>query len=347
MKTEYTLSEHARFICGMLINCSMKVEQIVYFGAPGTGKSYGIDKKLELASIDDKYKSRVIFYPDYGYSEFVGAIKPIRDGKGIDYSFVPGPFTRLLRSAFEHPFEKHYLIIEEINRGSAAAIFGDLFQLLDRDVSGKSKYKIMNSDICSELCRSTKLARYFESGNVWLPSNLNILCTMNTADQNVFILDSAFKRRFHMEYIPISFEKVISDVQLKHYAEETSVFAGTTDLVVMFKDSEISEVVIELQNRGQLKRNWPTFAVLANALMDSINQNEGEQISEDKKLGAFYVLEDELQDRRKFADKVLYYLKQDVFKYVDTYFNSSYQKLYDSYTSKGLDVFSVFLSGDE
>lgn len=347
LKTEYILSEHARFICGMQIKCTMSVEQIVYFGAPGTGKSYGIDKKLEKETVSDAYRCRVIFYPEYGYSDFVGSIKPKRDATGIDYSFVPGPFTQLLRSAFENPFKKHYLVIEEINRGSAAAIFGDLFQLLDRDSTGKSKYKIKNTDICTELCRSKKLEKYFVDGNMWFPSNLNILCTMNTADQNVFILDSAFKRRFHMEYIPISFESILSDANLKGYVEETKVFEGSTDLVVMFKNSEISDVVIELQSTGNLKRNWPTFAILANALIDSVNRNEGEQISEDKKLGAFYVLEDELHDKKMFSDKVLYYLKQDVFKYIDTYFNSSYQKLYDSYTAKGLDVFSVLLSGDE
>ena len=322
-------------------------KQIVYFGAPGTGKSYGIENDLKKKKIEEIFVYRVIFYSDYSYGDFVGSLRPQKVGSSMEYNFVPGPLTKALKCAFENPSEQIYLIIEEINRGSAAAIFGDLFQLLDRSVEGKSKYKIRNAEISSIICNAPLLKPFFKHGDVWFPSNFNILCTMNTADQNVFILDSAFKRRFHMEYVPINFEKINKNNELINYRMETDVFSGNKDLVSLFKDTVLTPKVEQLQKEGVLKRNWPTFATLCNTVIDIINQNEGEQISEDKKLGAFYVLEDELTDKKKFADKVLYYLKQDVFKYIDTYFRDSYQTIYDEYMSGDMDVFSLLLQGED
>lgn len=345
--THYVLTKEAEIYCGVEFGYSMPVEQTVYFGAPGTGKSFKIDKRMRDESIPDALMSRVIFYPDYTYGDFVGCLRPKKEngGSSVDYRFIPGPLTKALMTAFENPKNKVYFIIEEINRGSAAAVFGDLFQLLDRDKTGKSKYSIRNEDMCTTLTESALLKPFFEEGNVWFPSNFNILCTMNTADQNVFILDSAFKRRFHMEYVPINYEVFDKDKDLKAYLAETEVFAGTANLTDMFKDTDLREFTANLEADGKLKRNWSTFALLVNATIDIINRNEGDQISEDKKLGPFFVLEDELEQRDKFADKVLYYLKQDVFKYVDTYFISSYQSLYIGFVEGTIDLFELLIPG--
>lgn len=271
----------------------------------------------------------------------------VHDGhEAIDYRFEPGPLTLALRCAFENPQKDIYIIIEEINRGNAAAIFGDLFQLLDRDKSGRSKYQISNADIASEICKDDYLKPFFKDDKIWFPNNLNFLCTMNTADQNVFILDSAFKRRFHMKYVKIDFEKMYTDKKLVDYLDETTVFEGNKKLVDIFKDTDLEEYANELDKNNRLKRNWPTFASLVNKVIDIINKNEGEQISEDKKLGTFYVLLDEISDKEMFADKVLYYLKQDVFKYIDNYFTESYQTMYDSYISGNTDIFELLLPGD-
>lgn len=343
--THYVLTREASICCGILYGYKMNPEQIVFFGAPGTGKSFDIDKKLTDDGVPSSFQSRVIFYPDYTYGDFVGCLRPQKDSSGIDYRFLPGPLTKALKVSFENPKDKVYLIIEEINRGSAAAVFGDLFQLLDRDKSGKSKYAIRNEEMCTIFTQSPLLRPFFADGNVWFPSNFNLLCTMNTADQNVFVLDSAFKRRFHMHYVPIDYGKFDVDPSLAQYVQETDVFAGSTDLTSLFSGTELQATVNSMSVQGKLKRNWPTFATLVNATIDIINRNEGDQISEDKKLGPFYVQIDELLSKRMFADKVLYYLKQDVFKYVDTLFNSSYQRIYRDYLDGKIDVFSLLIPG--
>lgn len=347
IRTHYVLTKEAEIYCGVEFGYSMPVEQSVYFGAPGTGKSFKIDTRMNEEKIPDSLMSRVIFYPDYTYGDFVGCLRPKKENSGssVDYRFIPGPLTKALMTAFENPKSKVYFIIEEINRGSAAAVFGDLFQLLDRDKTGKSKYSIRNEDMCTTLTESALLKPFFEAGNVWFPSNFNILCTMNTADQNVFILDSAFKRRFHMEYVPIDFEVFDKDGNLKAYLQKTDVFSGTRNLEDMFKDTDLREYVSNLVVDGKLKRNWPTFALLVNATIDIINRNEGDQISEDKKLGPFFAFKDEIEDKAKFADKVLYYLKHDVFKYVDSYFVYSYQILHKSFLEGKLDLFELLIPG--
>lgn len=349
--SKYGLSASAKQLTkvynGLFNGPNKMPEQIVYFGAPGTGKSFNIDKRLNKMKIRSQFIRRVIFHPDYSYGDFVGSIRPYKSGHGIDYRFEPGPLTLALRCAFENPQKDIYVIIEEINRGNAAAIFGDLFQLLDREQSGRSKYQILNPDIASEICKNNYLKPFFKDGKIWFPNNLNFLCTMNTADQNVFILDSAFKRRFYMKYVKIDYEKMYVEKNLADYSKKTDVFAGKRALLDIFKDTELEEYANELNKKGRLIRNWPTFAQLVNKLIDIVNKNEGEQISEDKKLGAFYVLIDEISNKTMFADKVLYYLKQDVFKYIDNYFTESYQAMYEDFVSGKIDVFELLLPGED
>ena len=220
--------------------------QIIYYGAPGTGKSHAI-------KIDTKgeYVVRTTFHPDSDYSTFVGAYKPttkpsyVRDSTGrvveengekvvedrIVYEFVPQAFLQAYVDAWryyakagnEDP-KKQYLVIEEINRGNCAQIFGDLFQLLDRNDEGYSEYPISadkdmekylsdafrdiaipNEEKLADLFDDPSIAHKIGLGQVLvLPPNLYIWATMNTSDQSLFPIDSAFKRRWDWRYIPIS-----------------------------------------------------------------------------------------------------------------------------------------------
>lgn len=313
--------------------------QEIYYGAPGTGKSYSIDYKLKKARIPKTNVFRVTFHEDYSYSEFVGGLRPQSNAGSISYEYVGGPFAEALKCSFTAPT---FLIIEEINRGNPAAIFGDIFQLLDRVASGRSKYTITNKELYEFVCNNPDAASVLGSNSVFLPSNLHILCTMNTADQNVFVLDSAFKRRFRMKYVPIDFT-IFSDPSLASYAEETEVFKRPSfkPLCDLLKDTDVADLV-----SADSLRNWATFATLVNAKIDLLNNSDGDQISEDKKLGPFFVDSEELIDEKKFTDKVLYYLKQDVFKYAETMMTESYQKIYADYALNKKDPFSIFLPSE-
>ena len=313
--------------------------QKVYYGAPGTGKSYKIKHEVIPAGVEPY---RVTFYSDYYYSDFVGGLRPKNGDLGIEYRFEAGPFAKALRDSF---FRPTFLIIEEINRGNAAAIFGDVFQLLDRE-RGRSEYSITNHDLYQYLVEEGVVG--LEKEKVYIPFNLNILCTMNTADQNVFVLDTAFKRRFKMEYVPIDFNAYYVNnnsndgvkMKCKGYLENTEVFNGDGYRVLTsILSDELHSAVIKLV--GEPKRNWPTFASFINAKIDEINKVE-QKISEDKKLGPFFVDAEELKNRKSFADKVLYYLKQDVFKYEDNVLTDSYEILYDRFVNKLEDLFEMF-----
>lgn len=333
---------------------SMKPEQIIFFGAPGTGKSFDIDQRISTFYANPEAKAahsiRVIFYPDYEYSDFVGALRPVRHPtKGLDYEFIPGPMTRILAECFKHPAEVFFLIIEEINRGNAPAIFGDLFQLLDRSSSGRSVYEINNSEVADCLQKETKYLNMFMEKKIWFPSNLSVLCSMNTADQNVFVLDTAFSRRFERVYIKIDFDRLDTLVGARKniYTGEGGIFGGDKHLTEVFKDTELASYVNELEAEKKLHRNWPTFALLANRLIDIINGRDGtEQISEDKKLGPFFVSEFDLSSREAFLNKVAYYLKQDVFRYVEQYFDLPFQTIFEKYTVTTGDLFALLKMGE-
>lgn len=177
----------------------------IYYGIPGCGKSYKIKKDLEAKNVPQENIFRTTFYLDYSNSDFVGQILPKVEGDNVKYEHNPGPFTKALTRAF-NTNDMVYLIIEEINRGNAAAIFGDLFQLLDRKkeddsygLSGESEYPITNEFIESYLKKNVDGG--YDKEVIYIPNNLTILATMNTSDQNVFPLDTAFKRRWDMERV--------------------------------------------------------------------------------------------------------------------------------------------------
>ncbi len=245
-------------------------QNIIFYGVPGCGKSHKI--KHEYCD-NELYMERVVFHPDYTYSDFVGQILPDSKGGHVTYPFKPGPFTRIMKKANDTRYQGHnvYLVIEELNRGNAPAIFGDIFQLLDR-VNGESEYGINNPDIAKEVYGD-------ENHLVKLPPNLFILATMNTADQNVFTLDTAFKRRWKMT-------NVISDITK---CEKSGI---------KICDSNVT---------------WGEFLNKINPrIVECAKQNLG---SEDKRLGAFFISDEEIENTDYFSEKVLMYLWNDAFKY--------------------------------
>lgn len=277
-------------------------ENVLYYGVPGCGKSHTIAQRCN----DETHMERVVFHPDYSYSDFVGQILPRTDGTLISYPFVPGPFTRILRSSYDNPTEQWFLVIEEINRGNAPAIFGDIFQLLDRNHDakrgkvGESQYSITNFDIA-------KWVYDDETHKVRLPSNLYILATMNTSDQNVFTIDTAFKRRWIMKCIK-------NDISSAEHA----------------KSSICGEQI-----------TWERFATVINEKI--IELNEASLTGEDTRLGAYFVTPAELEDASVFAEKVLMYLWNDAFKYDRSkVFKPEYKTLEDLITGFETDKFAVF-----
>lgn len=174
----------------------------IIFGAPGTGKSYHLKKEVEKYFDAGNYV-RVTFHPEYSFFDFVGSYKPVMAGNNILYRFVPGPFAQILRKAQQQPEKRFCLIIEEINRARVAAVFGDIFQLLDRDDQGLSEYDIIPSLELSAYLQGKNTIEEDELQPIRLPKNLYIWATMNSADQGVYPMDTAFKRRWHFEYISV------------------------------------------------------------------------------------------------------------------------------------------------
>lgn len=287
--------------------------QKIYYGCPGTGKSFKVMTETEgddgknvvyfdtdgtfipdIDSVQDKSILptnifRTTFHPDYDYSTFVGSYKPVmnpvldEDGhdtgkEDLAYEFVPQVFTNAYVRAWKSlnddtiPDEKKhvYLIIEEINRGNCAQIFGDLFQLLDRRKDGRSEYFIVPD---AEL-RKYLAKQNLESNKLILPENLHILATMNTSDQSLFPMDSAFKRRWAMEYIPVNLEHEIAK--------------GFTFKV---NDKEYS---------------WVKFLAKVNPLIRKATD------SEDKQMGEFFIKGKISED--DFKNKVMFYIWNDVCK---------------------------------
>ena len=271
-------------------NKSIRPLQQIFYGAPGTGKSCGIKRTLAENNVSKDNIFRTTFHPDSDYSTFVGAYKPTMEvvpyyesstgapieEKRITYNFIPQAFLNAYVRAYQTD-ENVYLIIEEINRGNCAQIFGDLFQLLDRGDDGKSDYSIKaDTDIKTYL--ETALGGESEgikNGELCLPSNLYILATMNTSDQSLFPIDSAFKRRWEWEYVPIR--------------------------------NEAKGWVIAAD--GQ-EWDWWEFLNAVNEKIGSITD------SEDKKLGYFFVkpADGHTITAKTFVAKVLFYLWNDVFK---------------------------------
>ncbi|MBQ0067309.1 MAG: AAA family ATPase, partial [Phascolarctobacterium sp.] len=253
-------------------------KNILFYGVPGCGKSYHI-KTFYVADSHNNDNERVVFHPDYTYSDFIGQILPQIKNDKIVYEFVPGPFTRLLAKAINNPNQKYYLIIEEINRGNAAAIFGDIFQLLDRK-NGKSEYEITNKDIAIQV-----YGKGNEEKKVYIPGNMSIFATMNTADQNVFTLDTAFQRRWQMKHIPNNFD------DSNNQEQSNRLIPGKDNIT------------------------WGIFAQRVNKKILESNSTFGS--TADKSLGVYFIKPDEFKDensKKIFGEKILKYLWDDAFK---------------------------------
>lgn len=278
----------------------------IYFGAPGTGKS-----KYVNDTYYNEFATRVTFHSEYTYNDFIGYIKPFIKNDGcLTYEFVPGPFTEILKKSLKDPNNMYSLIIEELNRANTSAVFGDIFQLLDRDSTGKSEYMVNNNEIYNYIKNELKESYKFNDGSIYIPNNLNIIATMNIADQNVFVIDTAFKRRWEFEHLQIKFDD-------KH----------------PFKNKIINNLNID----------WESFVNIINKFMMSY-ENSDLMISEDKQIGPFFIKEDELNDCKKFAYKVLLYLWEDVFKMDrERIFNNEIRTFSDLInrfsTDKSLDIF--------
>ncbi len=177
----------------------------ILFGAPGTGKSYVLKQQAEKYFKPENVE-RVTFHPEYSYFDFVGSYKPKMEGEGeaerIKYRFVPGPFIRILIEALAYPEQDYLLVIEEINRARVAAVFGDVFQLLDRNAYGASEYGISPSEELKDHLKKAlkEHSKIVDIDKLQIPANLYIWATMNSADQGVYPMDTAFKRRWNFEY---------------------------------------------------------------------------------------------------------------------------------------------------
>ena len=309
----------------------------IFYGIPGCGKSFHVENVV-LKDVNKKDNVfRTTFYLDYSNSDFIGQIYPHVEDEKVTYEPIPGPFTKALERALSTD-EMVYLVIEEINRGNAAAIFGDTFQLLDRlkkdnpdgRLAGDSEYPISNAFIEGYFAKRNKEIEKnggvnkinFTKGRIIIPHNLTILATMNTSDQNVFPLDTAFKRRWDREKVVTEWSKV-GDIK-KMYIPCSSI-------------------------------TWEQFATTINNKMLQESQNGDVAISEDKQMGPYFIHENMLSkventgtndDLIAFVSNVLDYLYNDVTKFDHSILFDkniiSYDMLYEKmrvYDQTGNDLF--------
>ncbi|WP_456479221.1 McrB family protein [Nautilia sp.] len=264
----------------------------IFYGSPGVGKSYKINN---LTYGNKKYITT--FHPEYSYFDFIGTYKPITndDNKTI-YKFIPQVFLKAYIEAWKNLNKNVFLIIEEINRGNCAQIFGDIFQLLDRDELGFSKYFIDVSDEIQTFLKEKlknndysirirdlfylKNGIYLKNDEIYskilLPNNLFLLATMNTSDQSLFPMDSAFKRRWEWEYIPIDY-------------------------------SQANNIKIRIDDNIQI--DWKNFIQKVNKKILEITGTV------DKQIGVWFIMpKNNFIEKDIFINKVLFYLWEEIFK---------------------------------
>jgi hypothetical protein len=264
---------------------NLDAKNVIFYGSPGTGKSREVNK-----STNGFKRTRITFHPETDYHSFVGSYKPVMEGTNIKYDFVPQAFTKAYCNAWLNPNEPYFLIIEELNRGNCAQIFGDIFQCLDRDSTGQSEYGIdcdkdlakylkekFEKDASPDILENYKKAIDSEDfDKIILPSNLYIYATMNTSDQSLFPMDSAFKRRWDMKFVPVDYE-----------------------------DANNLEIVIDKDTIY----NWGNFISIINPKIKELTG------SEDKQLGNRFINpSDGKITFEQFRSKVLFYLWSEIYK---------------------------------
>lgn len=305
----------------------------ILFGAPGTGKSYTLNKEKDELLADGGDYERVTFHPDYSYANFVGTYKPVpcKDSEGKDaitYTYVPGPFMRTYVKALKNsrtdtpkPF---LLIIEEINRANVAAVFGDVFQLLDRNDNEVSEYPIQaTEDIKKYLASPDVLGGSPEDyAEIRIPDNMFIWATMNSADQGVFPMDTAFKRRWDFTYLGIDDSE-----------------AGIIGKKVILGQGDYRRIV-----------EWNELRKAINAELIPFKVNE------DKLMGPYFISKKNIPDgemfdpavfTRIFKNKVIMYLFDDaakqkratLFAGCEEESRTQYSKICREFDTKGVSIF--------
>jgi len=255
------------------------INKIIY-GAPGAGKSASVSK-----IVGENY-IRTVFHPETQYSDFIGCLKPHKDSSGnITYSYRKGPFIQILEKAILNPETRYFLVIEELNRANTAAVFGEVFQLLDRDDEGKSEYPILIQD--EDLYDSLKSVlgleahEFISKRQLIIPNNLSIIATMNSSDQAVFPLDTAFKRRWIFEYLPLDF-------------------------------TECANGFIPINDANLPSVEWKTLAQAINTVLVQL------KVVEDKLIGPWFIKDSDLKEDiagQTFIGKICSYLWDDALKY--------------------------------
>lgn len=308
----------------------------ILFGAPGTGKSFTLNHEKDLLLAEGGEYERVTFHPDYSYANFVGTYKPVpcKDSEGKDaitYSYVPGPFMRTYVKALQNsrtdapkPF---LLVIEEINRANVAAVFGDVFQLLDRGDDEVSEYPIQASEDIKKYLAGELGGNPDDYAEIRIPDNMFIWATMNSADQGVFPMDTAFKRRWDFTYLGIDDSE-----------------AGIVGKKVILGQGDYCRIV-----------EW-------NALRKAIN-NEllTYKVNEDKLMGPYFISKKNLPEgemidpavfTRIFKNKVIMYLFDDAAKQkritlfggCDEKAKNQYSKICREFDTKGVYIFCEGIS---
>lgn len=352
-----------------------KPVQKIFFGSPGTGKSYQIRKiaRNELGIEFDEESQMLIntvqtvFHPEYTYADFMGKLLPLTQGNSIIYKFYPGHFLRILGMAYRGLIEddgKHYLlVIDELNRGNSAAIFGTVFQLLDREQDGWSTYEVdvsdmelvglldamklnpfVNSDgqISVKQGHSTTVCSQFFTGQINrlyddinesgiriysllkerrinIPKNLSIIATINTSDESIYYLDSAFKRRWSWTYV-----------------DAPGGAFGLNDVPEPLRD-------IHLYDGSTYKGFWPIYIVGINEFIRG-NSKEIRRI-EDKQIGWWFIKPvDGIVDFEQVKDKIIFYLWDSVFSRNKRPLEEA---IFDADSDMRLNLYSDFLSMSE
>lgn len=253
----------------------------IIYGAPGAGKSASVSK-----IVGENY-IRTVFHPETQYSDFIGCLKPHKDSSSgsITYSFRKGPFIQILEKALLNPDTHYFLVIEELNRANTAAVFGEVFQLLDRNEDGKSEYPILiqDEDLYDALRNVSGLEtnEFILERQLIIPNNLSIIATMNSSDQAVFPLDTAFKRRWSFEYLPIDFTDCATGEIPTHHTDLSKV-------------------------------EWKTLAQSINTVLVQL------KVVEDKLIGPWFIKNSDLtedQAGQTFIGKICSYLWDDALKY--------------------------------
>lgn len=334
------------------------------YGVPGSGKSWTIEHEY---CHPGSAVERLVFHPDYTNADFIGQILPVVDAdKQVTYEFTPGPFTTIMEEAYKHPMREYILIIEEINRGNAPAIFGEVFQLLDRIVVSKSEDGISYPVGTSEYGISHKYMAEYIYGDpkhkVRVPSNLSIVGTMNTSDQNVFTLDTAFQRRWRMRLIENNFNNVRpslanakildTDVTWKTFCETVNkIIVGNRAKMASAEDKRLGVYFVHenditfdaraLPSEGHLTLTTEYDSLLKDELTGNMTAEKKQRLSE---------IREAVMHNRMFPEKVIKYLWDDAFKFnpealFDTDNMESLEQVIRTFVySKGHERFKIFKS---